>query len=88
MRRGTAAGEKDMERDGYNGWKNYETWNVSLWLNNDEGLYNIMREHEDYASLVSTLREMGAIETPDGVSYSDSGLDTDALDEMIAEARA
>lgn len=20
---------------GYNGWKNYETWAVSLWLNND-----------------------------------------------------
>lgn len=77
-----------MARDGYNGWKNYETWNVSLWLNNDEGLYNIMREHKDYASLVSTLRELGAIETPDGVAYSDSGLDTDALDEMIAESRA
>jgi len=22
-----------------NGWKNYETWNVALWLQNDEGLY-------------------------------------------------
>ena len=22
----------------YNGWKNYETWNVALWLGNDEGL--------------------------------------------------
>jgi hypothetical protein len=23
----------------YNGWPNYETWNVMLWLNNDEGTY-------------------------------------------------
>ena len=23
----------------YNGWKNYQTWNVALWFGNDEGLY-------------------------------------------------
>ena len=23
----------------YNGYENYETWNVSLWLDNDEGTY-------------------------------------------------
>lgn len=77
-----------MSNDGYNGWKNRETWNVILWLNNDEGLYNLMREHTDYASLVETLRELGTTETPDRVAYNDSGLDVDALDEMIAEARA
>lgn len=25
------------ENKTYNGWTNYETWNVSLWLNNDQG---------------------------------------------------
>ena len=25
----------------YNGWTNYETWNVGLWLGGDEGLYDI-----------------------------------------------
>jgi hypothetical protein len=24
----------------YNGWSNYPTWNVNLWLDNDEGLPN------------------------------------------------
>lgn len=25
------------EPEGYNGWKNYETWAVALWLDNEEG---------------------------------------------------
>ena len=29
---------------GYNGHKNWNHWNVSLWLFNDEGLYNLMSE--------------------------------------------
>ena len=27
----------------YNGHKNWNHWNVSLWINNDEGLYNFAR---------------------------------------------
>lgn len=30
-----------MERKDYNGWTNYETWNVALWLDNEQG----MQEH-------------------------------------------
>ena len=29
---------------GYNGWSNYPTWAVNLWLSNDEGLYNAAHE--------------------------------------------
>lgn len=74
----------------YNGWKNWETWNVALWLGNDEGLYRIAYEHsrKGYEALAETLRELGSTETPDGVAYNDSGLDIEALDEMLAELRS
>lgn len=73
--------------DTYNGWLNYNTWNVALWLGNDEGLYNLAREHKTYSALCESLREFGATETPDGVAYNDSGLDVEALDELIREFR-
>lgn len=28
----------------YNGWTNYETWNLALWIGNEEGTYNYWRE--------------------------------------------
>lgn len=33
-----------MEDKTYNGWKNYETWNVALWIDNDEGLQDAVNE--------------------------------------------
>ncbi len=45
----------------YNGWTNYETWCVSLWLDNDEGTYNLVREwardSEGVSAPASTLRD-------------------------------
>lgn len=32
-----------MSEKGYQGWENYETWNVALWLNNEEGNYKYWR---------------------------------------------
>jgi len=28
----------------YNGWTNYETWNVKLWMDNDQGSYEFWNE--------------------------------------------
>ena len=33
-----------MERKEYNGWTNYETWVVKLWMDNDEGSYHYFAE--------------------------------------------
>lgn len=39
-----------MTENRYNGWTNYETWNVKLWMDNDEGSYRwgIERAQEAY----------------------------------------
>ncbi len=71
----------------YLGWANYETWNVSLWIGNDAGLYEFAKQYRrrGYASLSVALQACGVYETPDGVSYTDSDLDIDALDEMLED---
>lgn len=33
----------------YNGWKNYETWIVNLWLNDDRGTYEYCMELAEQA---------------------------------------
>jgi len=33
-----------MKTDKYQGWTNYETWAVNLWLTNDSGIYDMIRE--------------------------------------------
>jgi hypothetical protein len=33
-----------MSSGKYNGWSNYETWVVALWLDNEEGSYNYWNE--------------------------------------------
>ena len=39
-----------MDTDGkYNGWTNYETWAVKLWLDNDEGTYRFWQKNADRA---------------------------------------
>ena len=71
--------------DTYNGWANRATWNVALWIQNDEGLYNFAKECGSYSVFRETMREVGYTETPDQVSYNDSALDVERLNELIQD---
>ena len=69
--------QTDLTDTTYNGWTNYETWNVALWINNEEGLYNLAQECGDYETLVNRLYEdYGVKETKDGVKFADPKVNT------------
>ena len=55
----------------YNGWANYETWNVALWLQNDFNLHYLCREMGNYVDTIDILNDEGTVATPDGVRYDD-----------------
>ena len=68
-----------MQRKTYNGYKNWTHWNVSLWINNDEGLYLHARElirgdklprKAAAKRMLQNLHDMGITHTPDGARYS------------------
>jgi hypothetical protein len=44
MSKKAAVKEPPKEDKTYNGWTNYETWNVKLWMDNDEGSYRYWRD--------------------------------------------
>jgi len=57
-----------MTTSTYNGWANYETWNVALWINNTENLYHLAMECGDYKTFVKLV---GNATTGDGVKFND-----------------
>jgi hypothetical protein len=83
---------KEMKMtDGYNGWKNRETWNVALWIGNEEPLY---RAAVDFARnckgravyrLFIEREGLADTKTPDGIKWNGSKLDYRALNEFMRE---
>ena len=69
----------------YNGHKNWNHWNVCLWINNDEGLYRLAKESiaiSDNRNHAAKLMldylinpEFHSVsKTPDGAPYSVSSI--------------
>ena len=83
----TSTYQTDLTHETYQGWSNHATWNVALWLSNDEGLYHMARgwARHGYKSLSHQLVEAWGQYTPDGVDWQDNDLNLVELDEMLEE---
>ena len=81
----TAIYQTNITDKGYNGWSNYETWNVALWIQNDEGLYEFAKCCTDYEQVIEGLYDCGSKETPDGVKWNDKKLNHIELNEMLED---
>ena len=78
----------------YNGWKNRATWNVALWVGNDEGLYREAVAYVQRCKARGTTPRwrvfvksagLSGQKTSDGFAYDGTRLDTKALSEMLKE---
>jgi hypothetical protein len=66
----------------YQGHKNWNHWNVSLWISNDEPLYRMAQDYvrrcatKDQAAreMLYNLERSNTTTTPDGASYSVSSI--------------
>jgi hypothetical protein len=86
--------------EGYNGYANRATWNVVLWLMNDESVYNnwqsqlaasikfgMVADLDGYEA-GSLVRFVLGTETPDGVSTDDPAIDWDQVASVFNERMA
>ena len=74
----------------YNGWRNYETWNAALWVQNDEGWYRLacdfVKRYRGRTPWQDLLAEGDLPErTPDGVELDGPSVDYRELNEMLLD---
>ena len=79
-----------MNDDGYSGWKNWETWQIMLWLDNEEGSYNAYRAFAratSYSVTPSGAESFVKELMPEGTPDFDDASDYDVVDwDEIADA--
>jgi hypothetical protein len=68
-----------------NGFKNWETWNVALWINNDPGFYSLAQDAQEIGDFIDSVYSQGVTHTPDGAEFDGPELDYERLDDLIRE---
>ena len=80
-----------------NGFANYETWNASLWIGNDEFLYNTAKACVEFCDANETpwdkfVRSMTdgmigrhLVKTGDGVRWDDPAICADEMNELLSD---
>ena len=72
-----------MTNQTYNGWADYTTWNVALWIQNEPAIYNVAVACKDYFEFLYEMQVMcGFFETPDGADYGEANVKE--MDELIS----
>ena len=75
----------------YNGWANYETWNVALWMQNNQFLYNTavacveFRNDDEmpYTKFIRNMHNVDRMTTNDGVAWDHELINHDEINEMM-----
>ena len=68
----------------YNGWHDWTTWNVALWIRNDQTYYNIATECKDYMDFLYEMQYMiGSFATPDGADWGEANIEE--MNELVKE---
>ena len=68
----------------YNGWHDWTTWNVALWINNDQTFHSIAKECKNYADFLFEMHSMiGSFATPDGADWGEANIEE--MNEVIEE---
>jgi hypothetical protein len=81
----------EQEDREYSGWKNYASWNVMLWINNEYPNYQaaveFMKDYKGKRPYIDFCKDSGldTQKTPDRINWISDKLDYEALNEAMWE---